>query len=308
MSSGLRPILVAVTDWGLSRGGPRATQRFVDTVGRIPRFPASLGRVRQKILNLPTAGQFRVKIEQSPVPFWYHTDVSDSFNLYCRMQFADYEPVTRQIFRHVASVSDFTIDVGAYSGLYSLEAAKANPFGKVWAFEPMASPRALLLKNVEANALGDQVTVWNFALSDRAETAGFYLNAKKAWSTRASLLHWDEDKDGLRIDVDTQSLDVIRDNFPSPVDLIKVDVEGAETLVLEGGRNTITEDKPVLFTEALTQDSLTKQISLLTEFGYGHPHSFGSAFESDDRNYMWVHPQKQEEVRSLLGTASILLK
>ena len=44
------------------------------------------------------------------------------------------------------------------------------------------------------------------------------------------------------------------DSFAVKVDLIKLDVEGMELRALEGGRQTIARDKPVLFLETVKSD------------------------------------------------------
>lgn len=297
-----------LVDRSLQAAGIGATQMYLDALLRLPSRPRTVGRLRQIMLNLPSTGDFCIRITEADQPFVYCSSSFDSFNLYCRMQFVDYEPVTRGVFRRIAAHSRFTLDIGAYSGLYSLEAARANNLGRVWAFEPMDIPRALLVRNVEVNALGDRVTVHSLALSDCSDTVSFYLNAEAAASTRASILRWEGDEVGRTTEVNTRPLDSMQDDFPSRADLVKIDVEGAEELVLRGAASTLAEDRPVLFTEALSEEALGAQSTLMAQFGYGDPLSVVSPFESDDRNYVWVHPQRKELVLAILGPLATALK
>lgn len=301
MARVVRPLLVQVVDTTLDLLGPQSAQRYLDLLQRAPKRPGFLGRLRQILMNLPSTGDFCVPIESDGLVFVYCTDRSDSFNLYCRMQFADYEPETRKLFRIVAARSDSTLDVGAYSGLYSLEAAVANPLGRVWAFEPMASSRNLLVRNLEVNGLSDRVVVSDVALSDVEGSIVFFLNSEQASSTRASLLHWEGDQMRRTTEVRTLPLDSVLLESPLRVDLMKLDVEGAESRVLGGAAKTIEASKPVLFTEALSDHALAVQFSQLALHGYGDPLAVISANVSDSRNFVWIHPKKRGELLPILG-------
>ena len=131
-------------------------------------------------------------------------------------------------------------DVGANVGIYTLLAARAvGPSGRVYAFEPEPRNFALLTRNVAENGFTN-VRLVNAAVSDRAgvarlhlDDANFGAHSFEAGSVRTS--------SGRSVEVDTVSLDGFVDEargFEAGV-VVKVDVQGAEALVVEGGRRLL---------------------------------------------------------------------
>lgn len=52
-------------------------------------------------------------------------------------------------------------------------------------------------------------------------------------------------------------------------DVIKIDVEGAESLVLSGAKNTLLEKKPIIFLEVHSMQNMFDVVSFLTSLSYG---------------------------------------
>ena len=136
------------------------------------------------------------------------------------------------------------VDVGANVGFHSFLAASiVGPSGTVVAVEPSSENcRLLQLSKVENRA--DHVSILPFAL-DRAAgvrylSAHIGTNAGLIPDAREHLL------DGRGTPVYASTLD---DVAPAKIDLIKIDVEGAEFRVLEGGQKAIARDKPVIVME-----------------------------------------------------------
>jgi len=138
------------------------------------------------------------------------------------------------------------VDVGANFGVYTLAASKlVSAAGKVIAIEPTAQSFAILQQNIALNNSAN-VRAFQIALT---QTKG------KAW-----LYHgWDPVGNSLGRDplcadggeeVQTESLDnLLEENGIGRVDVIKVDVEGAEELVLRGATKTLTANSPVVIFE-----------------------------------------------------------
>lgn len=131
-------------------------------------------------------------------------------------------------------------DVGANIGYYTLLAARAaGPSGRVYAFEPEPRNFGLLTRNIAENGLSN-VRLVNAAVSDRAghvrlhlDDANFGAHSFEAGSVRTS--------SGRSVEVETVCLDSFADEaraFEAGV-LVKVDVQGAEALVVEGGRRLL---------------------------------------------------------------------
>jgi FkbM family methyltransferase len=138
------------------------------------------------------------------------------------------------------------IDVGANFGVYTLVASKlVGAAGNVFALEPAAQSFAILRQNI---ALNHSANVRSFQVA-LTQTRG------KAW-----LYHgWDPVGNSLGMDplcgnqgeeVQTESLDsLLEENGIDRVDVIKVDVEGAEELVLRGATKTLITNRPVIIFE-----------------------------------------------------------
>ncbi|MQF66927.1 FkbM family methyltransferase [SAR202 cluster bacterium AD-802-F09_MRT_200m] len=148
------------------------------------------------------------------------------------MAMARYEPPTTRLFEDILKPGMAVIDVGAHVGYYTLLAAKqVGPTGNVFSFEPNQDNHALLLKNVELNGY-DNVVVNNLAVSDRIGASELYLTALD--SGRHSMFHHGLPERGVAT-VNTTTLDAFLESQGWPhIDLIKIDVEGAEQTVLRG--------------------------------------------------------------------------
>jgi FkbM family methyltransferase len=138
------------------------------------------------------------------------------------------------------------IDVGAQSGLYTLF-AKYLPNAHFYSFEPFKDTYNLLINNIKLNNLQDQVTTFNYGLSNEKGTS--YLNVCKYHNglhtmgqnpLRFNINHSD------KIEIKTTTID---DEFYEnniKVDFIKIDTEGWEYNVLLGGIKTILRDRPII--------------------------------------------------------------
>jgi len=161
-------------------------------------------------------------------------------------------------------------DVGANVGLYSWEVRKVSPHRKILAFEPDPENIKLLEKTL-SGANFQNVEICKCALSNRlAEVSFFQDNLTSATGCVAGKdKPWIEqylNGSANEIRVKTETLDsvVSEDKTPS---LIKIDVEGHEVEVLQGGKNTLSEVKPILIIESFPPKQSTV-ISLLDELGY----------------------------------------
>lgn len=134
------------------------------------------------------------------------------------------------------------VDVGANLGYFTcLLANLVSDSARVLSFEPEPDNLALLRRNVEQNSL-KTVDIYPFALGDTDGSAT--LNVYKA-SNRGR--HSLQGTGGSRtIQVPLRRLDdiVFADNVAMPsIEFVKIDVEGHEPYVIEGGQRTIAATK-----------------------------------------------------------------
>lgn len=154
------------------------------------------------------------------------------------------------------------VDVGANIGEITMAAAnRVGPSGKVFAFEPMSPLFARLQEHVESNNL-DQVTTVQCGLSDQTGSAQLFSASEtfhdgtehKGLGTLYSSTARATPSEIIKID----TLDrFIEDNDLAQVDLIKIDVEGAELPVLKGASNVLGRFHPYLIIEI--QDEASEQ-------------------------------------------------
>jgi FkbM family methyltransferase len=122
-------------------------------------------------------------------------------------------------------------DCGANIGLATLFFKWLYPRSEIYAFEPDRETFNLLRKNVEDNNLTG-VHLYNAAVSDAAGTAAFYVDHAKPGSPRMSLTYNRMPKDAITVETLALS-DVIREQLAGKeLDFLKIDVEGAEEVVL----------------------------------------------------------------------------
>ena len=157
-----------------------------------------------------------------------------------------YEPLTTKLIIDSIAPGGTIIDVGANIGYYTLVAARsAGPRGKVFAFEPDPTNFELLKRNVSANAYTTVVTV-NKAVSNRTGTAALYLDEFNRGDHRMYDSH--DGRSYVRVDA-VRLDDFFRPSSPK-VDVVKIDIQGAEAWAVEGMSDLLkTTGDVVLFTE-----------------------------------------------------------
>jgi len=152
-------------------------------------------------------------------------------------------------------------DIGANLGVFSLACASIATKGRVLAVEPDPWMASLIKKSAQLRANRSlTVDVLCAAISDRAGVASFHIagagrasNAMKETGGRTTM-------GGVRqeILVPTLRVDDLLAVYAPPA-LLKIDVEGAEALVLHGADQIINKVRPVIYIEtgAETRDEVS---------------------------------------------------
>jgi FkbM family methyltransferase len=153
-------------------------------------------------------------------------------------------PVTRLVESLIERGMVF-LDIGANAGFLSLLAA--TKCQRVYAFEPLPSNLRRIRRNIEINGLRN-VSVVEKAVGDREATATLYVPESDN-SGLASLTYMAGAK-SLEVPVTTLDRFVRQKNL-ARVDLIKIDIEGAEVMAFEGARELLSRpDAPDVIFEA----------------------------------------------------------
>lgn len=130
------------------------------------------------------------------------------------------------------------VDVGVNKGDFTLLAAKlVGAGGAVLSFEPEAENCKWIRQSIELNGYKN-ARLFELALSDENGSAQLFIGKKSGWHT---LLPNQKNADQGAVTVKTQTLDSLlsEQDFTRPIDMMKIDVEGAEVKVLRGARKTI---------------------------------------------------------------------
>ncbi|HEX9988535.1 MAG TPA: FkbM family methyltransferase [Chloroflexia bacterium] len=151
-----------------------------------------------------------------------------------------WEPLETSIIENELKEGDVVLDIGANIGYYTILAARrVGPRGRVFAFEPDPRNFALLQKNLRANGCTN-VHVERKAVSDCTGTINLYLNELNKGD------HTIYDVGGRQsVEVGAVRLDDYFSKYGGKIDLIKIDVQGAEGKVLLGMRGLLERNKQV---------------------------------------------------------------
>jgi len=163
-----------------------------------------------------------------------------------------YEPNEMYAMAQLIRPGMCVLDVGANAGLFTLMAAKlVGAEGSVHAFEPSPRDRDRLLANISLNGLSN-VRVHATALGRTAGKAVLSVAAAAhpGHNTMGGFAYADDAR-AYSVEVEVTSLD----DFAAAerltrIDLLKIDVEGSETAVLQGARESLLRFRPVIVVEA----------------------------------------------------------
>ncbi|MGI0058014.1 MAG: FkbM family methyltransferase [Nitrosarchaeum sp.] len=151
-----------------------------------------------------------------------------------------YEEFETNIVKKEVKQGDVVIDIGANIGYFTLIFAKlVGDKGKVFAFEPDPTNFELLKKNVEINGYKN-VVLEQKALSDNQGKMMLSLNKV---NTAGHQLDFKNEKSSNSVEVDVLSLDKYFSKHIIDINFIKMDVEGAESNIIQGMTNILKNSK-----------------------------------------------------------------
>ena len=174
-------------------------------------------------------------------------------------------------------------DVGANIGEWTLTMANGvGAQGRVYSFEPTPFLFDALNKTVAANQF-NQVIVFPYALSDKSKTMDFYIqyDENELLDARLSRLdspadfkEWITDgKKAKKIQVKTITLDkfAVKEKLER-LDFIKIDAEGYESAIVEGGLTVLKKFRPNLILECGgvydSEEKRKRMVTRLRELDY----------------------------------------
>lgn len=224
------------------------------TLSRILRWPLSLipPDTQVRILRGPLRGKKWI-VGAGPNAHWAGT----------------YEVSRLRDFQRALRPGAVVYDIGANVGIYSLLAGFCvGPTGRVYAFEPLPRNVGYLRRHLAFNNL-ENCTVIEKAVCDQAGSLAF---SAAGWNPSMARLSSDGE-----FMVPTTTLDacVYGSDALRPPDVLKIDVEGAELQVLQGGLRAISEFHPAIFLELHSAQLHNDCRAFLLDKGYGVEEGYG---------------------------------
>lgn len=207
------------------------------------------------------------------------------------------------------------LDIGANHGKFTKNFARLHGGAcPVLAFEPLPYNFSILTGVTRAYP---SVRRFNVAVSDRAGTADLFVPAKQSGRISPGAAHLGETsasadfgtataRQVYKITVPTETLDALLTREGSPaIDLMKIDVQGAETYVFRGAANTLAAHHPAIYVEispgcpeyfGLTVHDSVAALQALdyTAFSFAADGSLirHDRFDERVRDYLFLHPAK----------------
>jgi FkbM family methyltransferase len=260
--------MTAVEPWmaylGRKRGFRRGTKIFEDLRKRRSKYYQ--GRIDSWATIDDYDGDLKMRVDRSVYIgglIYWHGGRSTSFEL---------------LLRRILNPDMVMIDIGANQGETTLLAAKRLPQGQVIAFEPLPTLFEQLQTNIKLNDF-QNVTAFQYALADSPGLLPMFtsidLEIHSSFNEGLASLFQSDYRDTMVDQVTVDTLDNIAEHVGlNKVDVIKIDVEGAEERVLAGGINVLKRYQPKLLMEinptalAAAGSSPLRLVNLLSPLGY----------------------------------------
>lgn len=263
----------------------QAAHHVTDTCQRIWRHPENRGR-RARTLGVYFAWQAWERTVRRPwtIPLvpgrvircYPHCQVS-SGTLYYRLP----ERSSMRFLLSYLQPGDTMIDVGANIGTYSLLATTIDDVSVV-AFEPSGVTYERALLNFQLNRVEGRIRLLRQAVGATSGVAILSVGL----GPRNKVVSPAETGEEVAL----AALDDLLPSTPGPVSLVKVDVEGGELDVMEGGRRLIERDSPALILEVNDAEGTER---ILKELGYS---SFSYDADHGELRPTTVHEHRNRNV------------
>lgn len=131
------------------------------------------------------------------------------------------------------------VDIGAHAGYFTLLASKlVGKAGKVYAFEPSPRNYELLEKNIKLNGYTN-IFPMKKAVSNKCERTRLFIDRTDSGGHSLSERNVEGENDFVEVDTIVLG-ELFKD---SPLDIIKIDAEGAEGVILDGASKILKRNR-----------------------------------------------------------------
>jgi FkbM family methyltransferase len=171
-----------------------------------------------------------------------------------------YEPDEFRLLKRLLAKSRHFVEIGSYTGIFSLFAAKVNPRLRVWCIEPHPNNFTRIEKNIKLNAFSN-ITTRQVAAGDKDSDISFSIPKVENLSTVGSVNQEFSQEfhkaEHMVVEVKQERLDsILVDEELNSFDLLKIDVEYYELNVLKGATEILRKSRPLLMVEIILSERL----------------------------------------------------
>jgi len=164
------------------------------------------------------------------------------------MHDGSYERNEQEFMRLVVRPGMHVVDVGAHIGFHTVHLADlVSHAGLVTAFEPVSEHATVLLGTIRARRCEGRVRLTQAAVADASGIRTLVIAAPAMAPANAHFKMAAVDVDLTSRQVPVVTLDETLSN--RPISFLKIDVEGAEALVLRGARRLLADDHPIVLVD-----------------------------------------------------------
>lgn len=158
------------------------------------------------------------------------------------------------------------LDIGANIGNHTIFLSRI--FDQVISFEPVPRNCWILKANLHLNQVRN-VRLVEKGLSNKNGKL-FFNNDPRSTNDRLSERNPSATTEENAVEVAVGDEELAKLDFPAPIVMIKIDVEGLEPEVIMGLEKTISSNKPTIYWEAFTRSDVDRSRALLEKMGYEH--------------------------------------
>ncbi|WDM87924.1 FkbM family methyltransferase [Pseudomonas asiatica] len=232
---------------------------------------------------------------------------------YALLGFGNYETDETSFLKSVFRAGDVFLDIGANLGWYSLVLGRNCPGAQIYAFEPITSTVEVLKKNIALNRL-DNVEAVGMGMFNEEGEFNFLFAPDVSGATSLKLVGQSRGDEAVRnVVCKVTTLDAFCNKHGITPALLKIDVEGAELMVVQGGA-CVLRGTPIILMELLRKWSRefgyhpNDVLGLLGDYGY-RAWAFNKSGkleicprvteETTQTNFVFMHPLKHADIIQL---------
>jgi FkbM family methyltransferase len=211
-----------------------------------------------------------------------------------------------EVVARLALDADAFLDIGSYTGLFTLATTAVSPQLRVHAFDIVPGVVATLETNLERNGVSDRVEVHQEGVGTPGTTMRVPVaeGGSALPSFYSSRMHFD---DGISIEF--RSLDSMIGSMPADARVVmKIDVEGTEDRIFRDGQDFLERFRPDMLCEVLhgvADGEVLQELLASREFSTylvrEHDLRLAARIQPDERFRDWLITPKDPETLARMG-------